>query len=191
MALNSLTIRILDNVSQLDDFNCGIKAMDDFIHSGLANSVRNHYCNLYSVTLDNEIVAMFSLSFDSLELDLDSLEEILDNQSSSNKPNLSSNYADTFLSKHHYPALEISYLAVKENYRRKGIGKAVVDSIAEMAQRQKTAGCMFLTVEAYFEKDYSAVPFYNACHFEPCEYKKPDKETLRMFRTLFPKNDHQ
>lgn len=191
MALNSLTIRILDNVSQIDDFNCGIKAMDDFIHSGLANSVRNHYCNLYSVTLDNEIVAMFSLSFDSLELDLDSLEEILDNQSSSNKPNLSSNYVDTFLSKHHYPALEISYLAVKENYRRKGIGKAVVDSIAEMAQRQKTAGCMFLTVEAYFEKDYSAVPFYNACHFEPCEYKKPDKETLRMFRTLFPKNDHQ
>lgn len=191
MALNSLTIRILDNVSQLDDFNCGIKAMDDFIHSGLANSVRNHYCNLYSVTLDNEIVAMFSLSFDSLELDLDSLEEILDNQSSSNKPNLSSNYVDTFLSKHHYPALEISYLAVKENYRRQGIGKAVVDSIAEMAQRQKTAGCMFLTVEAYIEEDYSAVPFYNACHFEPCEYKKPDKETLRMFRTLFPKNDHQ
>ena len=191
MALNSLTIRILDNVSQLDDFNCGIKAMDDFIHSGLANSVRNHYCNLYSVTLENEIVAMFSLSFDSLELDLDSLEEILDNQSSSNKPNLSSNYVDTFLSKHHYPALEISYLAVKENYRRKGIGKAVVDSIAEMAQRQKTAGCMFLTVEAYIEEDYSAVPFYNACHFEPCEYKKPDKETLRMFRTLFPKNDHQ
>lgn len=191
MALNSLTIRILDNVSQLDDFNCGIKAMDDFIHSGLANSVRNHYCNLYSVTLDNEIVAMFSLSFDSLELDLDSLEEILDNLSSSNKPNLSSNYVDTFLSKHHYPALEISYLAVKENYRRKGIGKAVVDSIAEMAQRQKTAGCMFLTVEAYIEEDYSAVPFYNACHFEPCEYKKPDKETLRMFRTLFPKNDHQ
>lgn len=191
MALNSLTIRILDNVSQLDDFNCGIKAMDDFIHSGLANSVRNHYCNLYSVTLDNEIVAMFSLSFDSLELDLDSLEEILDNQSSSNKPNLSSNYVDTFLSKHHYPALEISYLAVKENYRRKGIGKAVVDSIAEMAQRQKTAGCMFLTVETYIEEDYSAVPFYNACHFEPCEYKKPDKETLRMFRTLFPKNDHQ
>ena len=165
--------------------------MDDFIHSGLANSVRNHYCNLYSVTLDNEIVAMFSLSFDSLELDLDSLEEILDNQSSSNKPNLSSNYVDTFLNKHHYPALEISYLAVKENYRRKGIGKAVVDSIAEMAQRQKTAGCMFLTVEAYIEEDYSAVPFYNACHFEPCEYKKPDKETLRMFRTLFPKNDHQ
>lgn len=191
MALNNLIIRALDDVSQLADFNCGIKDMDNFIHSGLASSLKNHYCNLFSVTLNDEIVAMFSLSFDSLELDLDSLEEILDNLSSSNKPNLSSNYVDTFLSKHHYPALEISYLAVRENYRRQGIGKAVVDSIAEMAQRQKTAGCMFLTVEAYIEEDYSAVPFYNACHFEPCEYKKPDKETLRMFRTLFPKNDHQ
>ena len=187
MALNNLTIRILDDVSQLDGFNCGIKAMDDFIHSGLASSVRNHYCNLYSVTLDDEIVAMFSLSFDSLELDSDSLEEMLDNHTSSNKPNLTSNYVATFLSKHHYPALEISYLAVKKNYRLQGIGKAIVDSIADMAQRQKTAGCMFLTVEAYIEKDYSAVPFYNACHFEPCEYKNPNKDTLRMYRTLFPK----
>ena len=67
-------------------FNCGIKAMDDFIHSGLASSIRNHYCNLYSVTLNDEVVAMFSLSFDSLELDLDSLEEILDNHSATNKP---------------------------------------------------------------------------------------------------------
>ena len=188
MALSNLTIRALDDASQLADFNCGIKAMDDFIHSGLASSIRNHYCNLYSVTLNDEVVAMFSLSFDSLELDSDSLEEILDNHSATNKPNLTSNYVDTFLSKHHYPALENSYLAVKEEYRSQGIGRAVVDSIADMAQRQKTAGCMFLTVEAYIENDYSAVPFYNACRFEPCEYKKPNKDTLRMFRTLFPKN---
>ena len=45
---------------------------------------------------------------------------------------------------------------------------------------------MFLTVEAYIEQDYSAVPFYYKCRFEPCEYKKPNKETLRMFRALYP-----
>ena len=64
-----------------------------------------------------------------------------------------------FLSKHHYPALEISYLAVKEEHRSQGIRKAIVDSIADITQRQKNAGCMFLTVEAYIENDYSAVPF--------------------------------
>lgn len=160
--------------------------MDAFIHSGLEDSLKNHYCNTYSVYLDDELVAMFALSFDSLELDSDSLEEMTEGLSG-NKPDMSREYVETFLSKHHYPALEIAYLAVKEKYRRQGMGKSIVNAIADMAQRQNMAGCMFLTVEAYIEKDYSAVPFYYSCHFEPCEFKKPNKETLRMFRALFPK----
>ena len=184
--MNSLTIRPLDDVSLLTEFHCGIKAMDDFIHSGLEESISNHYCNAYSVFLGHDLVAMFALCFDSLELDSDSLEEMADGTNMDNKPKLSYNYVDTFLSKHHYPALEIAYLAVDEKYRLQGIGKTIVNAIAQMAQNQKIAGCMFLTVEAYIEKDYSAVPFYDKCRFEPCEYKKPYKETLRMFRTLYP-----
>ena len=186
MAVNSLTIRPLDDISLLENFHCGIKAMDKFIHSGLADSIRNHYCTTYSVHLGSELVAMFALSFDSLELDSDSLEEMAEGLTS-NKPDLSRSYVDTFLSKHHYPALEIAYLAVEERYRTQGIGRSIVNAIADMAQRQKTAGCMFLTVEAYIEQDYSAVPFYSKCHFEPCEFKKPNKETLRMFRVLYAK----
>lgn len=185
--MNSLTIRPLDDISLLEGFHCGIKAMDNFIHSGLADSIRNHYCNTYAVYLGPELVAMFALSFDSLELDSDSLDEMAGGLTS-NKPDLSRDYVDTFLSKHHYPALEIAYLAVEERYRTQGIGKSIVNAIAEMAQRQKTAGCMFLTVEAYIEQGYSAVPFYSKCQFEPCEFKKPNKETLRMFRVLYPKN---
>lgn len=186
--MNNLTIRQIENASSLSDFRCGIQAMDDFIHSGLNDSIRNHYCNSYSVYMDSELVAMFALSFDSLELDSDSLEEMAEGFTA-NKPELSKGYFVTFLSKHHYPALEIAYLAVAEKYRAKGIGKAIGNAIADMAQRQKTAGCMFLTVEAYIEKGYSAVPFYYKCQFEPCEFKKPNKETLRMFRALYPKNE--
>ena len=186
MAVNSLTIRPLEDATLLANFHCGIQAMDDFIHSGLNESIRNHYCNSYSVSLGSELVAMFALGFDSLELDSDSLEEMADGINIDNKPNLSKGYVDTFLSKHHYPALEIAYLAVDKKYRSKGIGKAIVNAIADMAQQQKIAGCMFLTVEAYIEKGYSAVPFYYKCRFEPCEYKKPNKETLRMFRALYP-----
>ena len=187
--MSSLTIRPLDDISLLEGFHCGIKAMDSFIHSGLADSIRNHYCNTYAVFLGPELVAMFALSFDSLELDSDSLEEMADGINTANKPDLSKNYVDTFLSKHHYPALEIAYLAVEEKHRKKGIGKAIVNAIADMAQRQNTAGCMFLTVEAYIEEGYSAVPFYSRCQFEPCEFKKPNKETLRMFRALYPKSE--
>ena len=189
MGVNNLTIRQIEDASSLVGFHCGIQAMDDFIHSGLNDSIRNHYCNSYSVHLGSELVAMFALSFDSLELDSDSLEEMAEGINTANKPNLSKNYVDTFLSKHHYPALEIAYLAVEEKHRTKGIGKAIVNAIADMAQRQNTAGCMFLTVEAYFEEGYSAVPFYSRCQFEPCEFKKPNKETLRMFRALYPKSE--
>jgi GNAT superfamily N-acetyltransferase len=189
MGVNNLTIRRIEDASSLVDFHCGIQAMDDFIHSSLDDSIRNHYCNTYSVHLGPELVAMFALSFDSLELDSDSLEEMAEGVSTANKPDLSKSYVETFLSKHHYPALEIAYLAVEEKHRAKGIGQAIVNAIADMAQKQKTAGCMFLTVEAYIEEGYSAVPFYYKCHFEPCEFKKPNKETLRMFRALFPKND--
>ena len=189
MGMNNLTIRQIENAISLADFHCGIKAMDDFIHSGLEDSIRNHYCNTYSVHLGSELVAMFALSFDSLELDSDSLEEMAEGINTANKPDLSKNYVDTFLSKHHYPALEIAYLAVEEKHRSKGIGTAIVNAIADMAQRQKTAGCMFLTVEAYIEGGYSAVPFYYKCQFEPCEFKKPNKETLRMFRALYPKSE--
>lgn len=37
-------IRPLDDVNELEDFNCGVRAMDDFIHSKLHYSVANHYC---------------------------------------------------------------------------------------------------------------------------------------------------
>lgn len=186
MAINSLSIRPLTDVSELRDFHCGIQAMDDFIHSGLEESMKNHYCNTYSVHYGTELVAMFALSFDSLELDSDSIEEMSEGLTV-NKPEMSKGYVETFLSKHHYPALEIAYLAVEEKYRRQGMGKSIVNAIADMAQKQNMAGCMFLTVEAYIEKEYSAVPFYYSCRFEPCEFKKPNKETLRMFRAIFPR----
>lgn len=188
MARDSLIIKPLEDISVLSGFHCGIQAMDNFIHDGLEESIRNHYCNSYSVYLDSTLVAMFALGFDSLELDSDSIDEMVEGIST-NKPELSKNYVDTFLSKHHYPALEIAYLAVEQQHRNKGIGQAIVNAIADMAQKQKMASCMFLTVEAYIEKDYSAVPFYNVCGFEPCEYRNPNKETLRMYKTLYPRID--
>ena len=61
MAVSSLTIRPMADTSLLADFHCGIQAMDKFIHSGLSESIRNHYCNSYSVFLGSDLVAMFAL----------------------------------------------------------------------------------------------------------------------------------
>ena len=51
------------------------------------------------------------------------------------------------------------------------------------------AGCQFLTVEALATKEYSAVGFYERCGFAPNEVKKPYKDILRMYMTLYSKDE--
>ena len=148
-------------------------------------SVENHYCAAYVVTYQDEVVAVFALSFDSLDLDSDDKEELEAGISSTGTPDVDWNYKDTFNSKPRYPALDIAYLAVQEKWRGQGVGHLLVDTIAEQARSQTFAGCQFLTVEALATSDYSAVGFYQRCGFTANEIRKPYKDTLRMFRTLY------
>jgi len=67
-------------------------------------------------------------------------------------------------------------------------GDFLIKQIADLARRQTLAGCQFLTVEALATKEYSAVGFYERCGFAPNEVKKPYKDTLRMYMTLYSKD---
>ena len=179
----------LKDTSILKDFQCGISSMDAFIQDGLDLSIQNHYCNAYIVRenrKDAEILALFALSFDSLDIDVDDKSEMLSGVSNAGIPQLTDNYKDVFLNKSHYPALEIAYLAVTKNMRYNGLGRIIIESIVQRAQEQELAGCQFLTVEALNADEYSAVGFYDKCNFSACELPDPNKGTLRMFRTLYP-----
>ena len=179
----------LKDISILRNFQCGISSMDAFIQDGLDLSIQNHYCNAY-IVMENrkgsEILALFALSFDSLDLDIEDKNEVISGVSNAGIPQLTDNYKDVFLNKFHYPALEIAYLAVAKNLRYKGLGRIIIESIVQKAQEQELAGCQFLTVEALNTNEYSAVGFYNKCNFSACELPDPNKGTLRMFRTLYP-----
>lgn len=183
-----IKIRRTSDFSELKSFACGIDIMDTFIHDSLERCVQNHYCTAYTVydMATSDVIAVFSLSFDSLNLDDDDKDEMMSGISNAKTPSLESNYEEIFLGKKVYPALEISYLAVSEHWRNKHIGRRIVQAIVDMAQRQEFAGCQFITVEAMINKPYSAVGFYENCSFAPCEYLNPNKGTLRMFRTLYP-----
>ena len=61
--------------------------------------------------------------------------------------------------------------------------------IADRARTQTFAGCQFLTVEALATNEYSAVGSYQRCGFTANELRKPYKDTLRMFRTLYTNED--
>ncbi len=148
-------------------------------------SVENHYCSAYVVRYQDEVVAVFALSFDSLDLDADDKEELETGISSTGTPDVDWNYKDTFYAKPRYPALDIAYLAVQKRWRGQGVGSLLINTIAEQARSQTFAGCQFLTVDALATSEYSAVGFYSRCGFTPNEVKKPYKDTLRMFRTLY------
>ena len=181
-------------VEKIVDFRClatfssGIKAMDDFIQGDFKLSVENHYCTAYGVWSGKELIAIYALSYDSLDLDSDDKDELLTGLSPAGIPDIDWNYQDTFFSKPRYPAIDIAYLAVQKEYRGLHIGQAIIELIAEKTRTQGFAGCQFLTVEALATTEYSAVGFYDKCGFSANEVKKPYKDTLRMFRTLYDKD---
>ena len=182
---SNLTSEKLTDFHCLKTFNSGIEAMDTFIQGDFRMSVENHYCSAYGVWYKDELVAIYALSFDSLDLDSDDKEELEVGISSTGTPDIDWNYKDTFYAKPRYPALDISYLAVKEEYRGNRVGQSIVELIADKARSQSFAGCQFLTVEALATSEYSAVGFYERCGFTANEVRKPYKDTLRMFRTLY------
>ena len=184
--MRELSIEILKDMQCLHDFRCGVPAMDCFIQDGLDASVFHHYCQAYIVKQEENVVALFALNFDSLDLDEDDKGDLMSGFSVADTPLLSDNYKEVFLNKPHYPALEISYLAVDQRYSRLGLGRIIIEAIAEKAQTQDMAGCQFLTVEALNVQGHNAVTFYSKCGFSPSEYPNPNKGTLRMFRTLYP-----
>lgn len=183
--LQELHVNPLNDFSCLGTFFSGIESMDNFIQGDFRLSVENHYCTAYVVFHGNEVVAVFALSFDSLDLDADDKEELQTGISSTGVPDVDWNYRNTFYSKSRYPALDIAYLAIQQKWRGKNVGRHLLNIIAAQARAQTFAGCQFLTVEALATKEYSAVGFYEKCGFTANEVKKPYKDTLRMFRTLY------
>lgn len=156
--------------------------MDSFIHDKLKDSLSGGYCKAFAALQEGQIVAFYALNFDALSLDRLDKEEMR----GYNFVGVKEWYSELFWGKLHYPALEISYLAVREDKRGQGIGRSILASIYETAIVQRLAGCQFLTVEAYkrpasFDGEpYSAIPFYSKFGFWSLEVPKPEKETVRM-----------
>ena len=86
--LGKLVSYPLTDFQCLNTFTSGVESMDKFIRGDFRLSVENHYCQAYAVKLEEEIVAIFALSFDSLDLDSDDKEELLSGGSTTASPNI-------------------------------------------------------------------------------------------------------
>ena len=179
-------IELLTDFKLIRDFHCGVKTMDDFIHSDLEIYTNNHYCSTYCVRakLNGKVAALFALSFDSIILDQDDFEDINIGASETDRPKVDEQTRRDFESKYVYPALEIAYLAVDSRYQKMHLGSAIIEEIVNYAKTQTLAGCIFLTVKAYHTKEYSAFPFYEKCRFARLT-ATPKGEVWPMFKTLW------
>ena len=174
----------IDDASVLSNFYCGIQDIDDFIHERLQSYLNKTDCEVYVIKLGDAIIALLSLGEDTLCLDDDDKDDM--RSGFIPKPNKAlENQA--FLSENEFPAVEITYLAVSESWRGKGIGEYIISQVENKVLRD-CPECEFITVEAYHTEGYSAVGFYTHCDFTPAELPMGYKDTLRMYKVLHPIN---
>ena len=86
------------------------------------------------------------------------------------------------------PALKIGRLCVDDNFRKKGMGRHMVEFAVKIANKinKEMAGCRFLTVDAKRNKDTTrdSFGFYQKVHFEPLKFGK-DTTLMCMDTKLF------
>lgn len=160
--------------------------MNDFIQTGLGESLVDNHCEAYVVIdASNSIIGFFALCQDTLCLDEDYKDDLLHGYSVTKIANfIDEKEKNVFLSQNVFTTLDVAYLAVIEHRQRDGIGTAIMNKIFSIARSRQDY--TFVTVDALTLKHrkYSAVGFYLKCGFQPM-YPPTSENTVRMFSTIF------
>lgn len=167
------------DASILSDFTCGLQKMDTFIHHHLQSYLDKYPCSAYCLCNEEEkIIAFFVIRYDTLV--------VFDEESSDDHKIIYDTELPTAIPVNEYPSIEIEYLAVAKNFQRQGIGRICMQQIINLADEVcKRLKIEFITVDAFKSDGYSAIPFYEKCHFSALEYPDPTKDTLRMYRPIW------
>ena len=186
-----LIIEQADEYASLKSFVSGNEQMDEFVHDYLAACSKSHFCVTYYVRLEpkGEVIALFSLSNDSVDLGEDDFDDMRIGAAGTDLPIVAADFRERFEQKCTYPALEITYLAVNKKYQKLKIGTTLINFIANIARNQNVSGCVFLTVNALQTKEYSAVPFYEKNHFAKLT-PVPQLDVWPMYKTLWYKDNN-
>lgn len=149
---NLIFERAYDNEA-LSSFNCGVREIDQLIHKkvdGLDDFLRDKSYDSFIVYWNRLPVAVFVYRGGLFEIE------------------------DGFLD-----ATEIEFIAVREEYRGKGIGTKIIKKISEYSLMNNVH---ILKVGAFYNKRYSAVDFYKSCKFE--QYSDKNENIVPMFKEL-------
>jgi len=165
----------LQEDTPISSFDCGDIDLNDFLHNDAKNYLKSMLAVTYLAKIDEEIIAYFCLSYDSLTRTtiLTEEEKTLWNRVGRKIPNNKRRKT--------YPAVKIGRLAVAKQYAGLGLGKQLLLSVREMyINEQHHAGCRFITVDAY----RSALDFYEKNRFQYLTTKDIGDDTRVMYFDL-------
>lgn len=178
-----LHYRNLKSADELSDFYCGVPVMDEVLHEDLEKTLKENHCDSYVVyEKGGGIVAFFALEYDrELVLDDGYREDLILGLSGAESPKFGNEEEKSdFENRDMFYAVDISYLAVRKDMQRKGIGSLIIDIISDIAIQNRPES-IFITVDALQIPGYSAVGFYRKHKFQ--ELLPPQTSVLRMFMT--------
>lgn len=152
------------NILSSIKFDCGDDDLNDFLLKDSFHNIELSLSKIYLCLYRDSVVAFFSLSADSIELD-EKLEIVYKT----------------------YPAIKIGRLAVHKDFQRRGIGSILIDWIVGFClELRKAIGIRFISVDAYNREN--TLSFYNDNLFEALQPEEnEDKRNMPMYRDLCKK----
>jgi len=163
----------LKETDDLSSFFCGVKSLDDCIHTDFWQHVRENKASVLGIKSNDKLIAIFSIGLNNLVLDRDDVEDV--NMLRKESDQITVNSDGNVVVK----SLEIYFLAVNVEFQRKGIGSVIIDTITDFVEK-KYKEIRFISLDAL----NSAVEFYVKNEFNRAELPIPNNPTIRMYKVL-------
>jgi GNAT superfamily N-acetyltransferase len=140
-------IRKLLATDQVDTFDCGQAALNQFLQRYALVSQKANSAQTYVCCQDDEVVGFYSLAAGSVD------------------PGSVPSRVMKGLARHPVPVMVLARLAVDSEHQHRGLGRALLkDALLRTAQAADIAGIRCLLVQA---KDDAARQWYESWEFEP------------------------
>lgn len=178
-SVTDLSISLLSDNDDLSKFSCGTPELDAFFHNEAKICMRYKYIAVYSAKWNGEIVSLFTLTHDSVLFTSGKDKEDFVEESCYN---VNEEYRDVYVQQSFFPAINIGHLATRTDMQSKGIGKFIIDFVAETFLDYKIAGCQFIVVDSLNNKDTNRFYTKNGFSFQMVD--DAYNSTRRMYLPL-------
>jgi len=165
--LTRITIEPFSDRAVVNRFSCGQRPLDSFLKNKAKKAVKRCEHRVFCAYLDGSSIV---IGYYALQLGTDSVSELPD----ANKDNYLKNYVA-------FPALNLSFVAVDEQFQRQGLGGfLLMDVFARAAAIAEHAGFYALTLTSM---NADSTAFYESLNF------RIYSENTKLPKMLYPLED--